>query len=212
MPDATDDRVIAAAEKAEAHDFIEGLRDERGRTGYEAFVGERGVKLSGGQRQRVAIARVFLKDAPILMLDEATSALDSDIEAAIQENLSKLMEGKTVIAIAHRLSTIAALDRLVVLDGGASSSKARMTSCSRAAGSMRGCGDASPAASCPRKRGRDAAGGVDVDCGPALEILAGTPQESAADAAWTRNRWPRKAAASRPRRPLVEETLQRCAT
>ncbi len=89
-----------------------------GRTGYDAYVGERGVKLSGGQRQRIAIARVFLKDAPILVLDEATSALDSDVEAAIQQNLSKLMHGKTVIAIAHRLSTIAALDRLVVIDQG----------------------------------------------------------------------------------------------
>ncbi|MFD2057680.1 ABC transporter ATP-binding protein [Mesorhizobium calcicola] len=118
MPDATDAEVIAAARKAEAHEFIVGLRDNRDRAGYEAYVGERGVKLSGGQRQRVAIARVFLKDAPILILDEATSALDSDIEAAIQENLTRLMENKTVIAIAHRLSTIAALDRLVVLDGG----------------------------------------------------------------------------------------------
>ncbi|RWH36710.1 MAG: ABC transporter ATP-binding protein [Mesorhizobium sp.] len=118
MPDATDAEVIAAARKAEAHDFIMGLRDNRERLGYEAYVGERGVKLSGGQRQRVAIARLFLKDAPILILDEATSALDSDIEAAIQENLARLMENKTVIAIAHRLSTIAALDRLVVLDGG----------------------------------------------------------------------------------------------
>jgi ATP-binding cassette subfamily B multidrug efflux pump len=118
MPQATDAEVVAAAKKAEAHDFIRDLRDNRDRQGYEAFVGERGVKLSGGQRQRVAIARVFLKDAPILILDEATSALDSDIEAAIQENLARLMENKTVIAIAHRLSTIAALDRLVVLDGG----------------------------------------------------------------------------------------------
>ncbi|MER9170064.1 ABC transporter ATP-binding protein/permease [Mesorhizobium australicum] len=118
MPDATNAQVIAAAKKAEAHEFILTLRDNRDRQGYEAFVGERGVKLSGGQRQRVAIARVFLKDAPILILDEATSALDSDIEAAIQENLTRLMENKTVIAIAHRLSTIAALDRLVVLDGG----------------------------------------------------------------------------------------------
>ncbi|TIW22573.1 MAG: ABC transporter ATP-binding protein [Mesorhizobium sp.] len=118
MPDATDGDVIVAARKAEAHDFIMGLRDNRKRAGYEAYVGERGVKLSGGQRQRVAIARLFLKDAPILILDEATSALDSDIEAAIQENLVRLMEDKTVIAIAHRLSTIAALDRLVVLDDG----------------------------------------------------------------------------------------------
>ncbi|MHA6641696.1 ABC transporter ATP-binding protein [Mesorhizobium sp. A623] len=118
MEDATDEEVTAAAKKAEAHDFILGLRDNRDRIGYGAFVGERGVKLSGGQRQRIAIARVFLKDAPILVLDEATSALDSDIEAAIQDNLTRLMQGKTVIAIAHRLSTIAALDRLVVLDGG----------------------------------------------------------------------------------------------
>ncbi|EXL04419.1 ABC transporter ATP-binding protein [Aquamicrobium defluvii] len=117
-PDATEEEVVAAARKAEAHEFIATLCDNRGRSGYDAFVGERGVKLSGGQRQRVAIARVFLKDAPILILDEATSALDSDVEAAIQENLHRLMEGKTVIAIAHRLSTIAALDRLVVLDRG----------------------------------------------------------------------------------------------
>ncbi|BBD39157.1 multidrug ABC transporter ATP-binding protein [Aminobacter sp. Y103A] len=117
-PDASDDEVVAAARKAEAHDFIQTLADNRGRQGYDAFVGERGVKLSGGQRQRVAIARVFLKDAPILILDEATSALDSDIEAAIQENLHALMQNKTVLAIAHRLSTIAALDRLVVLDKG----------------------------------------------------------------------------------------------
>lgn len=117
-PDATEEDVIAAAGKAEAHEFITALRDNRGRSGYDAFVGERGVKLSGGQRQRVAISRIFLKDAPILILDEATSALDSDVEAAIQENFHRLMEGKTVIAIAHRLSTIAALDRLVVLDRG----------------------------------------------------------------------------------------------
>ena len=117
-PDASDAEMIAAAERAEAHDFILQLSDREGRTGYEAQVGERGVKLSGGQRQRVAIARVMLKDAPILVLDEATSALDSEVEAAIQCSLLKLMEGKTVIAIAHRLSTIAALDRLIVLDKG----------------------------------------------------------------------------------------------
>ena len=117
-PDAPDAQVEAAARRAEAHDFILALRDIQGRHGYDAYVGERGVKLSGGQRQRIAIARVFLKDAPILVLDEATSALDSDIEAAIQDNLRRLMEGKTVVAIAHRLSTIAALDRLVVLDRG----------------------------------------------------------------------------------------------
>jgi len=117
-PDATDREVMAAARRAEAHEFILGLRDNKDRAGYDAYVGERGVKLSGGQRQRVAIARVFLKDAPILVLDEATSALDSDVEAAIQENLHALMQDKTVIAIAHRLSTIAMLDRLVVLDEG----------------------------------------------------------------------------------------------
>ncbi|WP_232540164.1 ABC transporter ATP-binding protein [Azohydromonas aeria] len=117
-PDASDAQVLAAARRAEAHDFIQGLHDASGRTGYDAHVGERGVKLSGGQRQRIAIARVMLKDAPILLLDEATSALDSEVEAAIQASLYKLMEGKTVVAIAHRLSTIAAMDRLVVLDRG----------------------------------------------------------------------------------------------
>ena len=115
-PDADEARTIAAAERAEAHEFIQGLSDAKGRRGYDAHVGERGVKLSGGQRQRVAIARVMLKDAPILMLDEATSALDSEVEAAIQQSLYRLMEGKTVVAIAHRLSTIAAMDRLVVMD------------------------------------------------------------------------------------------------
>jgi ATP-binding cassette subfamily B multidrug efflux pump len=110
--------LLAAAKRAEAHDFILGLKDAKGRTGYQAHVGERGVKLSGGQRQRIAIARVMLKDAPILLLDEATSALDSEVESAIQESLYRLMEGKTVVAIAHRLSTIAAMDRLVVLDKG----------------------------------------------------------------------------------------------
>jgi ATP-binding cassette subfamily B multidrug efflux pump len=117
-PEASDEQVRAAARKAQAHEFIAGLRDWRGREGYEAHVGERGVKLSGGQRQRVAIARVVLKDAPILILDEATSALDSEVELAIQEQLLGLMEGKTVIAIAHRLSTIARMDRLIVLDAG----------------------------------------------------------------------------------------------
>src|SRR5690606_8375600 len=106
------------ARRASAHDFIMEIADPKGRTGYDAFVGERGVKLSGGQRQRIAIARMMLKDAPILILDEATSALDSEIEAVIQENLASLMEGKPVIAVAHRLSTIAALDRLIVLDRG----------------------------------------------------------------------------------------------
>ncbi len=118
LPEATDEEVIAAARKAHAHDFISSLQDLGGRKGYDARVGERGVKLSGGQRQRVAIARLILKDAPILVLDEATSALDSEVEAAIQEQLYGLMEGRTVIAIAHRLSTIAVLDRLVVIDEG----------------------------------------------------------------------------------------------
>ena len=117
-PDATDEQMIAAAKRAEAHEFIQTLTDPSGRTAYDAHVGERGVKLSGGQRQRIAIARVKLKDAPILLLDEATSALDSEVEAAIQASLYKLMEGKTVVAIAHRLSTIAAMDRLIVLDRG----------------------------------------------------------------------------------------------
>ena len=118
-PDASDEDMIAAAKKAEAHDFIMQLTDPYGNTGYDAMVGERGIKLSGGQRQRIAIARVLLKDAPILILDEATSALDSEVETAIQESLYRLMQGKTVIAIAHRLSTIAAMDRLIVLDKGA---------------------------------------------------------------------------------------------
>jgi ATP-binding cassette subfamily B multidrug efflux pump len=117
-PDSTDEQMIAAAKRAEAHEFVTGLSDPKGRSGYDAHVGERGVKLSGGQRQRVAIARVMLKDAPILLLDEATSALDSEVEAAIQESLYRLMEGKTVVAIAHRLSTIAAMDRLIVMDRG----------------------------------------------------------------------------------------------
>jgi ATP-binding cassette subfamily B multidrug efflux pump len=117
-PASTDTQMIGAAERAEAHEFIQGLSDARGRRAYDAHVGERGVKLSGGQRQRIAIARVMLKDAPILLLDEATSALDSEVEAAIQQSLYHLMEGKTVVAIAHRLSTIAAMDRLIVMDKG----------------------------------------------------------------------------------------------
>ncbi len=117
-PEATEEQMIAAAKQAEAHDFILDLEDPQGRTGYDAHVGERGVKLSGGQRQRVTLARVILKDAPILLLDEATSALDSEVEAAIQGTLYGMMEGKTVIAIAHRLSTIAQMDRILVLDGG----------------------------------------------------------------------------------------------
>jgi ATP-binding cassette subfamily B protein/ATP-binding cassette subfamily B multidrug efflux pump len=117
-PGASEDEIVDAAMRAAADDFIREASDPRGRMGYDAHVGERGVKLSGGQRQRVAIARMMLKDAPILILDEATSALDSEVEAAIQDNLYRLMEGKTVIAIAHRLSTIAALDRLIVVDEG----------------------------------------------------------------------------------------------
>ncbi|GAB1361258.1 ABC transporter ATP-binding protein [Rhodobacter sp.] len=118
-PEATEEQMVAAAKRAEAHDFILTLEDPQGRKGYDAHVGERGVKLSGGQRQRVALARVILKDAPVLILDEATSALDSEAEAAIQEALYGVMAGKTVIAIAHRLSTIAAMDRIVVLEDGA---------------------------------------------------------------------------------------------
>jgi len=117
-PDATEAEVIAAARQAEAHEFILGLEDPQGRRGYDAHVGERGVKLSGGQRQRVTLARVILKNAPILLLDEATSALDSEVEAAIQETLYGMMQGKTVIAIAHRLSTIAEMDRILVMDHG----------------------------------------------------------------------------------------------
>jgi len=117
-PDASDAQMIKAARRAEAEEFIQTLTDPKGRHAYDAHVGERGVKLSGGQRQRIAIARVMLKDAPILLLDEATSALDSEVEAAIQASLYRLMEGKTVVAIAHRLSTIAAMDRLIVLDKG----------------------------------------------------------------------------------------------
>jgi ATP-binding cassette subfamily B protein len=117
-PAATEADVIAAAKSAEADEFIAGLRDFAGRKGYDAHLGERGVKLSGGQRQRIALARAFLKDAPILVLDEATSALDSEVEASIQSALARVMQGKTVLAIAHRLSTIAEMDRIVVMDAG----------------------------------------------------------------------------------------------
>ncbi|MBO9429209.1 ABC transporter ATP-binding protein [Sulfitobacter sp. R18_1] len=117
-PDGTEAEVIAAAERAEAHEFIQQLEDHKGRRGYDAHLGERGVKLSGGQRQRIALARAILKDAPILVLDEATSALDSEVEAAIQETLDRVMEGKTVLAIAHRLSTLTEMDRIMVLDAG----------------------------------------------------------------------------------------------
>jgi ABC-type multidrug transport system fused ATPase/permease subunit len=117
-PNAAQQEVEQAAKRAKAHEFILALKDANGRTGYEAHIGERGVRLSGGQRQRIAIARALLRDAPVLILDEATSSLDSEIEAAIQENLAALTAGKTVIAIAHRLSTIAHMDRLIILDRG----------------------------------------------------------------------------------------------
>lgn len=117
-PDASEEEMVSAAQRAEAHEFILGLQDHKGRTGYDAHLGERGVKLSGGQRQRIALARAILKNAPILVLDEATSALDSEVEASIQMALDNVMEGKTVLAIAHRLSTIARMDRIVVLDEG----------------------------------------------------------------------------------------------
>ena len=117
-PDATEAEVIAAAEKAESHGFIKDLQDHKGRTGYDAHLGERGVKLSGGQRQRSALARASIKDAPILVLDEATSALDSEVEASIQDALSRVIEGKTVLAIAHRLSTLTEMDRIIVMDQG----------------------------------------------------------------------------------------------
>ena len=117
-PGAGEEEMIAAARRARAHEFILGLKDFKGRRGYDAHLGERGVKLSGGQRQRIALARTILKDAPILVLDEATSALDSEVEAEIQEALADVMEGKTVLAIAHRLSTIARMDEIVVMDEG----------------------------------------------------------------------------------------------
>jgi ATP-binding cassette subfamily B protein len=117
-PDASEAEIIAAARAAEADEFISALVDHQGRKAYDAYLGERGVKLSGGQRQRIALARAFVKDAPILVLDEATSALDSEVEASIQDSLSRVMQGKTVLAIAHRLSTIAAMDRIIVLDRG----------------------------------------------------------------------------------------------
>lgn len=117
-PGASEEEIVLAARKAEAHDFIMGLEDHAGRRGYDAHLGERGVKLSGGQRQRIALARAILKDAPILVLDEATSALDSEVEATIQDALERVMVGKTVLAIAHRLSTISQMDRIVVMDEG----------------------------------------------------------------------------------------------
>ncbi len=144
-PDASEEELQLAIHRARADEFIPLLSDSLGRTGLDAHVGERGVKLSGGQRQRVAIARVLLKDAPVLIMDEATSALDSEVEAAIQESLESLMQGKTVIAIAHRLSTIAKMDRLVVLDKTALPRWAAITSCWRKTVSMPGCGSIRPA-------------------------------------------------------------------
>lgn len=117
-PEAGEEELRAASEKAEAYEFIKDLQDHKGRVGFDAYLGERGVKLSGGQRQRIALARAILKDAPILVLDEATSALDSEVEAAIQAALSRVMDGKTVLAIAHRLSTLAEMDRIIVMDQG----------------------------------------------------------------------------------------------
>ena len=146
-PDATDAEIVAAAELAHAHDFILELEDQLGRRGYDAHVGERGVKLSGGQRQRIAIARVILKNAPILVLDEATSALDSEVEAAIQSSLGTLMRGKTVIAIAHRLSTIAQMDRLIVLDHGRIVEQGTHDELLRATATTPRCGGGNPAAS-----------------------------------------------------------------
>ena len=146
-PDATENEMIEAARQAEALEFIDTLQDPEGRSGFDAHVGERGVKLSGGQRQRIALARVILKDAPILVLDEATSALDSEVEAEIQRTLYGMMEGKTVIAIAHRLSTIARMDRIVVLDEGGSSKMERMTRFWRKAGYTPGSGTVSRAVS-----------------------------------------------------------------
>ncbi len=146
-PEASEADMLAAASAARAADFIADLVDSRGRAGFDAHVGERGVKLSGGQRQRIAIARVLLKNAPILVLDEATSALDSDVEAAIQENLEALMDGKTVIAIAHRLSTIARMDRLVVMDRGRIVETGTHAELVARGGLYAACGRARPAAS-----------------------------------------------------------------
>ncbi len=143
--------VIEAARQAHAVEFIEQLSDWHGRTGFDAHVGERGVKLSGGQRQRIAIARVILKNAPILILDEATSALDSEVEAAIQSSLENLMQGRTVIAIAHRLSTIAAMDRLVILDRGRIVEQGTHQERSTWAAIMHLSGSASPAGSSIRR-------------------------------------------------------------
>jgi ABC-type multidrug transport system ATPase subunit len=170
--DATEETMVAAARQAHAHEFVMGLTDADGRKGYETLVGERGVKLSGGQRQRIAIARVLLKNAPILVLDEATSSLDSEVEAAIQENFQTLMEGKTVIAIAHRLSTIAAMDRLIVLKDGqicgdrhaSGASGARRDLCSALA---------PPVRRVPRRRRGVGVGSARSDCDRAPHGLRG---------------------------------------
>ena len=153
-PDASEAELQHAIAQAEAGDFIAELSDQRGNTGLDAQVGERGVKLSGGQRQRIAIARVLLKDAPILILDEATSALDSEVEAAIQQSLNQLMQGKTVIAIAHRLSTIAAMDPSSSWMVAASSNKAATTNSSPRAASTRNCGRGKPAVISATKQAR----------------------------------------------------------
>ncbi len=154
-PTASDEEVERAAKLAHANEFIPALEDMHGRRGFDAHVGERGVKLSGGQRQRIAIARVILKDAPILVFDEATSALDSEVEAAIQSSLGTLMAGKTVIAIAHRLSTIAQMDRLVVLDHGRIVEQGCASRAAwRRTATMPRCGAARPAASSTPRRCR----------------------------------------------------------
>ncbi len=161
-PESTEAEVLRAAKLAHAHEFILDLEDWRDRHGYDAHVGERGVKLSGGQRQRIAIARVILKDAPILVLDEATSALDSEVEAAIQSSLDTLMAGKSVIAIAHRLSTIARMDRLVVLDHGRIAEQGTHAELHRPQRPLR----RAVAAAVRRihRRGRGAGGGVIFGC------------------------------------------------
>ena len=182
-PDASEAEIVDAARRAHALEFIEGLEDWHGRTGLDAHVGERGVKLSGGQRQRIALARVILKDAPILVLDEATSALDSEVEAAIQEQLAELMEGRTVIAIAHRLSTICQMDRLVVLDRGRIVEEGTHEDLLRRAAPTPRCGggnragSASIASATPRETRRTARGSTRFGCngGAAYPIIRSAP-------------------------------------